>query len=454
LYSLNPVALRQGAFDALHPLQHENHSLEYLPGAPVSQVYEKQEQEVTNLRTGTGRDLTADSRNKPSFIPLATSQDHSASQYSALSRMAASPVSHKHNPPVTSIDSVQPHIQVSMENYTKQQHSVMPTAVSVPQLPHNGHVPLVYPYSGSTSVDHGMPGHGQISSNIVMYPPSQAHFTQARNREATTSKPQPIVTGVPNIPLVQNQSAPPGTTVMHTGSSSVSPLYSSHLQMAGQPSINAQVQVQTSQSAGDQQPAVFNTIQPMPGVPQEFPQGIPKPPQAASHRLSHEMPPAGLEEDSRLSSPRYVKNPESIRQGAAAAAAVTSAELSDLKENQEQPPRQVYVQAAPKMEHASKSQGFVPVSRGMIGGLPANHQLRERLQNLANRQKTSTGKTGSWDVGSAHQNKGESKKGKVHVQILSSAMTWKKLKGKVCIQAKSTLTMRPPCLHGRNLTYI
>ena len=411
LYSVNPVALKQGGLDALHPSQYENHGLEYLPGAPVSDA---NEQEVTK-RTGTGRDLTADSRNKPSFIPLATSQDHITSQYPALSRMAASPVSHKHNPPVTSSGSVQPHIQLSMEEYAKQQQSVVPTALQVPQLPHNGHVPLVYPYSGSTSVGYGMPGHGQISSNIVMYPPSQVHFTQSSNREATTTQPQTTVPGVPSIhvPLMQNQSAPPGTQVVQAGSSSASPLYSSYQQMPGQPSINAQVQVQTAQPAVSQQPAVFNTMQPMPSVLQGLnPQEIPKPPQAASHRLSHEMPPAGPEEESRLTSPGHFENPESTGQGAAAV--VTSAEVSDSKHNQAQPPRQVYVQTAPKMDHASKSR----VSRGMIGGLPANQQLRERLQNLANRQKTLTGKTGSQVVDSAHQNKGESKEGKVHVHMI------------------------------------
>lgn len=409
MYSLNPAALKQD----------ENQSLEYLPGAPVSHAYEKQEQEVTT-RTGTGRDLTADSRNKPSFIPLATSQDHNMSQYSALSRKAASPVtvSRKHNPPMTSSGSVQPHIQLSMEGYTKQQQSVVPTAV---QFPHNRHVPLVYPYSGPTGVDYGMPGHGQISSNIVMYPPSQVHFSQPSSREATSTQPQTTVSGAPNIhvPLIQNPPAPPGT--VHTGSSSTSPLYSSHQQMLEQPSINAQVQVQTVQPAVSQQPAVFDTMQPMPGVPQVFPQGIPKPLQG----LPHEMPPAGTEEDSRLTPPKHFKNPESRGLGAAAgtsAVTVTSAEVSDSKHNQMQPPQQVYVQAAPKMDYATKSR----VSRGMIGGLSANHQLRERLQNLANRQKTSTGKIGSQDVRSAHQNKGESKEGKVHVHILSSAITWRK----------------------------
>ena len=418
MYSLNPVALRQGGLDALHPSQHENQSFEYLPGAPVSHASEKQEQDVTK-RTGTVRDLIADSRNKPSFIPLATSQDHNTSQYSALSRMAASPVSHKHNPPVTSSGSVQPHIQLSMEEYVKQPQSAVPTTLQVPQLPQNGHVPLGYPYSGSTTVDYGMPGHGQISSNIVMYPPSQVHFTQSSNREATTTQPQTTVPGVPGIhvPLMQNQSAPPGTQVVHAGSSSASPLYSSHQQMPGQLSINAQVQVQSTQPAVSQQPAVFNTLQPMPGVPQGLnPQEIPKPPQAASHRLSHEMPPTGPEEESRLTSPRHFENPEST--GQVAAAAVTSAEVSDSKHNQAQPPRQVYVQTAPKMDQAPKSR----VSRGMIGGLPANHQLRERLQNLANRQKTLTGKTGSQDVGGAHQNKRESKEGKVHVHIFSPAI--------------------------------
>lgn len=414
MYSINPAALKQD----------ENQSLEYLPGAPVSHAYEKQEQEVTT-RTGTGRDLTADSRNKPSFIPLATSQDHNMSQYSALSRKAASPVTvaHKHNPPMTSSGSVQPHIQLSMEDYTKQQQSVVPTAVQVPQFPHNRHVPLVYPYSGPTSVDYGMPGHGQISSNIVMYPPSHVHFSQPSSREATTTQPQTTVSGAPNIhvPLIQNPPAPPGTQEIHTGSSSTSPLYSSHQQMLEQPSINAQVQVQTAQPAVSQQPAVFDTMQPMPGVPQVFPQGIPKPPQG----LPHEMPPAGTEEDSRLTPPKHFKNPESRGLGAAAgtsAVTLTSAEVSDSKHNQMQPPQQVYVQAAPKMDYATKSR----VSRGMIGGLSANHQLRERLQNLANRQKTSTGKIGSQDVRSAHQNKGESKEGKVHVHILSSAITWRK----------------------------
>ena len=317
---------------------------------------------------------------------------------------------------MTSSGSVQPQIQLSMEDYTKQQQSVVPAAVQVPQLPHNGHVPLVYPYSGQTGVDYGMPGHGQISSNIVMYPPSQVHFTQASNREAMTRQPQTIVPGVSyiHVPLIQNQPAPPGKQMVHTGSSPASPLYSSHQQMPGQPSINAQVQVQTAQPAVSQQRAVFDTMQPMPGVPQGFSQGIPKPPQGVSHRLSHEMPPAGPEEDSRLTSPRHFKNPETIGQGAAAATVavtVTSAEVSDSEHNQVQPPQQVHVQAAPKMDHASKSR----VSRGKVGGLPANHQLRERLQNLANRQKTLTGKPGSQDVGSVHQSKGESKEGKVHV---------------------------------------
>ena len=407
--------MRQGAFDALHPSQHENHSLEYLPEAPVSQAYEKQEQEVTKT-TGSGRDLAADSRNKPSLIPLATSQDHNMPHHSALSRMAGSPVSHKHNPPVTSSSYMQPHVQSSMEDYNTQQHSqsVVPTVVPATQLPHNGHVPLMYPYSASFSLDHGMPNHGQISSSIVMYPPSQAHFTQASNRQATTTQPQTIVPGVPNIhvPLIQDQLAPPGSKVVSTQSSSASPLYSSHQQLPGKPSMNAPVQVQTAQPPVGQQSAVFDTMQPMPGVPQ----GIPIPPQAASHRLSHEMPPARPEEDSRLTSPRHFKNPEPIRQGAAAAA-VTSTDVSDLKENQEHPPQPVYIQAAPKMEHASKFRGFTPVSRAMIGGLPANHQLRERLQNLANRQKTSAGKTGSQVAVNVQHNKGESKEGKVYVFV-------------------------------------
>lgn len=403
LYSLNPVALKEGAVDVLHPLQHENHGLEYLPGAPVSQADEKQQQESTE-RTGADGDLTADSRNKPSFM----------SQYSAWNRMAASPVFHKHNPVVISSSSVQPGLQDT--GNSKQQQSMMPTVAPVPQLPHNGHAPLVYPYSGSSSLNNEMPGHGHISSNIVMYPPSQVYYTQATSREATTSKPHSIVPGVPNRLPVQNQHAPPGTKVVHTVSSSVSPLYSSRQQMAGKASINAQVQIETAQPAVSEQPDVFNTMQPMPGVPQGLPQG--KTAQAASPRLSHEVPSAYPQEDSRLASPNQVKNPESIRQGAAA---VTSVKASDLKHKQEQPPRQVHVQPA------SKSRGFAPVSRTMIGGLPANHQLRERLQNLANRQKTLTGKSGDQNFGSVHQNKGESKEGNVHAHLLSFGIIYKKL---------------------------
>ena len=171
LYGLNPVSLKEGAVDVLHPLQHENHGLEYLPGAPISHAHEKQEQESTE-RTGADGDLTADSRNKPSFM----------SQYSAWNRMAASPVFHKHDPVVISSSSVQPGLQ----DNSKQQQSMVPTVAPVPQLPHNGHAPLVYPYSGSNSLNNEMPGHGHISSNIVMYPPSQVQYTQASIREATT----------------------------------------------------------------------------------------------------------------------------------------------------------------------------------------------------------------------------------------------------------------------------
>jgi len=387
LYSLNPVALREGPVDVLHPSQHENQGLEYLPGAPVSQAHEKQEQQATE-RTGADGDLTADSRNKPSFM----------SQYSAWNRMAASPVFHKHDPVVISSSSVQPGLQ----DNSKQQQSVVPTIAPVPQLPHNGHAPLVYPYSGSSSLNNEMPGHGHVSSNIVMYPPSQVYYTQASSREATTSKPHSIVPGVPNRLPVQNQPAPPGTKVVHTVSSSVSPLYSSCQQMAGKPSINAQVQIETAQPAVSQQPDIFNTMQPMHSVPQGLPQG--KPSQAASPRLSHEVPPAYPQEDSRLAFPDQLKNPESVRQGGGP---VTSVKASDLKHNQEEPPRQVHVQPA------SKSRGFAPVSRTMIGGLPANHQLRERLQNLANRQKT--------------LNKGESKEGEVHSHLLSFGIMYKKL---------------------------
>ncbi|XP_078354635.1 uncharacterized protein LOC144639223 isoform X2 [Oculina patagonica] len=401
LYSLNPVALKKEAFDALNPTQHENQSLEYLPGAPVPQAHRNQEQE--RIGNSTGRDFTEDTKNKPSFIPLATFEDQTVSQYSALNRMTtSSQVSQADNQPIKSSNAGQPHTQISTEDYTKPPHSVAaPTAASVHQLLHNGHVPLVYPNSGLASANYGMPGHGQISSNIVMYPPSQVHFTQAGDRGATTVRPQMSAPGVPGIPAVQSEPVPPGFRVVHTGPPIASPLYSPHRQTPGQSGSNVQMQVQSGQ------PAVLNTMQPMPSVPQ----GNPQPHQPASLSLSQEIPPTVSQEDPRLASATHSKKSESTRQ---AGAVVTSGEASDLLHGQQQPSWQFHAQPAPKMEQASKSRGFAPVSRAMIGAIPANHQLRERLQNLANRQKTLTAKSGEQDVGSVQQKKGEGRGVAVH----------------------------------------
>lgn len=391
------MALKKGAFDALNPTQHENHSLEYLPGAPVPQPHKKQERFGENA----GRDFTADTRNKPSFIPLATSQEQGMSQGSALNRMATSLQGPQADiQPVKSSGSMQQDAQVStVKDFTQPHHSVAITAASVHQVPHNGHVLLGYTNSKSTSDNYGMPGHGQISSNIVMYPPSQFHFTQAGNREATAVR-SIQVPNVLGMPPVQNQSVPSDTRVVHTEPSTASSLHSPHQQMLGQSGSNTQVQLQSGQSATLY---AMPTMQQVPGngVPQE----VAIPHQAASLGLSQDMPAAVPQEDSRLAgSPKHFKKPESIRQGGAAL--MPSEASSNALHGQQQPSRQVYTQLAPKIEHVSKPRGFAPVSRAVIGALPANHQLRERLQNLANRQKTLTAKSGEQDIGSVEQSKG------------------------------------------------
>jgi len=75
----------------------------------------------------------------------------------------------------------------------------------------------------------------------------------------------------------------------------------------------------------------------------------------------------------------------------------TQAATSDMPQQHQQPLQQVQSQPTAKLEQPSKSRGFVPVSKGMTGGLPA-HQLRERLQNLANRQKSLAAKNSEQDV--------------------------------------------------------
>lgn len=383
------MALKQGAFDALNP--RENHSLGYLPGAPVPQVHNTRDQERIE-HSSTSRDFTADTRNKPSFIPLATSQhDQYVPQASDIHRMPASSqqVSQAYTQPVNSSRETSVHGFTDPENYTV----VAPSAASVHQLPHNGYVPSLYRDSESTSVNNGiMTGHGQISSNIVMYPPSQVHFTQAGSRERESVAGNPHMTlSKPSIPPVRNQPTPEGITI---GTSTAPPLYSPHQLTPGQSVSNAQAQV-------PDQPAGSNTMEPMPGGPQGF--AIPA--QGGSPRLSQAMPPP---DDSRLASPNHSKKPESTRQ-------ITSSETSGLShQQQQQPPLQVHAQPAPQLEQVPKSRGFAPISRTMIGGLPASQQLRERLQNLANRQRSMVARSVDQDIGSVHQhNLGEGREGKI-----------------------------------------
>ena len=251
------MALKKRGFDALHvhPMYDENQNLEYLPGAPVSQDHEKGEQK--GIGKSMGRDLTEDNSYRPSFIPVATTQDQDVPLYTTVDRMARTSQqdSQADNQPVSSSDSMNGNTLASLENYSReQQHSMATTASSVSQ---NGYVPLAYQDSGSTHINHGMPSHG----HIVMYPPSQVTFTHAGRRETSTVQPQLIAAGIPtkpHIPPVQHQlvQASSSTKVVPSGPSTP-PSHSPHQRK--------QDQVQSHQ------PTVVNAIEPRPGGPQGFP---------------------------------------------------------------------------------------------------------------------------------------------------------------------------------------
>ena len=251
------MALKKRGFDALHvhPMYDENQNLEYLPGAPVSQDHEKGEQK--GIGKSMGRDLTEDNSYRPSFIPVATTQDQDVPLYTTVDRMARTSQqdSQADNQPVRSSDSMNGNTLASLENYSRgQQHSMASTASSVSQ---NGYVPLAYQDSGSTHINHRMPSHG----HIVMYPPSQVTFTHAGRREASTVHPQLIAAGIPtkpHIPSVQHQlvQASSSTKMVPSGPSTP-PSHSPH-QLK-------QDQVQSHQ------PTVVNAMEPRPGGPQGFP---------------------------------------------------------------------------------------------------------------------------------------------------------------------------------------
>ena len=424
LYSLNPVALNQGSFDVLHPRLDENHNLEYLPGA--RQAHNGREQEMTG--NGAGSDLIT----QASFIPLATSQGQGIPQYPSMHRADTS--------------------QVSQGSQITQ-----------------GNFEPVHTY-GDTKT-----GHGQIGSNILMYPPSQGPNMQVKNiamphmsTTASKSVGQPATSAAPQVrseavslngnvgysatstvPLVRNEpaslssaggqlatfTAAPGRTEAVSLSSMVeqpatftaAPVRTEAVSlssMVGQPAtLTAPLQVRSEsallRSTGmSTAQFLYNPYQHLPGQVDSNVQAHVKP----DHPVSRSTEPPSISRGIPTLQAAPIRSlqtmpcaapsdPTTTRQLGSA----TQAATSDMPQQHQQPLQQVQSQPTAKLEQPSKSRGFVPVSKGMTGGLPA-HQLRERLQNLANRQKSLAAKNSEQDVCSVSsilQSRGGTKEGKV-----------------------------------------
>ena len=461
LYNLNPVALKRGALDQAS----ENHNLEYLPRVPMPWAQNTAEQPnphgtVTLQGSSQGHNQPqhshSDTMKQPSFIPLADSQgSHSSLQLVNQSR--------NHHLPVQS------NVQVTIGNGNDQQRFVTPMSVPDHDLPHNGHATLVYNNSVPPSAMHyGVTSNNQPSSNIVMYPPSQASLSEpqmsipsapgkrpsvlpVRNQSthhssvavplATSTVPpvrnestslisrsegvgtapsgrsEPIQFGSMEISTVsqpRQESVPTSSTVGVSGTStalplgnkpvhvttvtSTAPLYSSHQHPPGQSVSGTLLQTQVGK-------AVSRSLEPT--QPSSISQGV------RLTTVSEAVP------RSAASGPGHTVQAVSIPPGKTS---------HTLHQHQHQPSQQNDAVPSVRPQHLLKPNGFAPFSRTMAGSLPAGHQLRERLQNLANRQKTLAVK-GDQNVGSlvpVGQGKGETREGKVQgVHDLQNSFTAK-----------------------------
>ena len=445
LYNLNPVALKRGALDQAS----ENHNLEYLPRVPMPWAQQPNPHgTVTSQGSSHGQNQRqhshSDTMKQPSFIPLADSQGtHSSLQHVNQSR--------NHHLPVQS------NVQVTIGNGNDQQRFVTPMAVPDHDLPHNGHATLVYNNSVPPStMYYGVTSNNQLSSNIVMYPPSQAplsvpqmsipsalgkrpsvlparnqstHHSSAAVHLATSTVPpvrnestslisrsegtgtvssgrsepiqfsgmemstvsQPRQESVPtsNTAGVSGTSSalPLGNKPVHatTVTTSTAPLYSSHQHLPGQSVSSALLQTQVGK-------AVSRSLDPT--QPSNISQGV------RLTTMSEAVPHVAA------SGPRHTVQAVTIPPGKTAHA---------LHQHQHQPSQQNDVEPSVRPQHPLKPNVFAPFSRTTAGSLPAGHQLRERLQNLANRQKTLAVKSDQ-NVGSlvpTGQGKGETREGKV-----------------------------------------
>ena len=450
LYNLNPVVLKRGTLDQAS----ENHNLEYLPRVPMPWAQNTAQQ--PNLQHGTVTSQGSSHRHKqpqhshsdtmkqPSFIPLADSQgSHSSSHLVNQSR--------NHHLPVQS------NVQVTTGNANcDQQRFVTPMSVPDHESPRNGHATLVYNNSVPPSAMHyGVTSNNQPSSNIVMYPPSQAPLSVPQMSIPSVSGKRPSVVPVRNqsthhssvavhlatstVPSVRTESTslisrsegvgtassgrseliqfggvetstvsqprqelvptsstagvsgvsaalPLGNKPVHvtTVVTSTAPLYSSHQHLPGQSVSGALLQTQVGK-------AVSRSLDPT--QPSSISQGV------RLTTVSEAVPHVAA------SGPRHTVQAVTIPPGKTSHA---------LHQHQHQPSQQNDAEPSVRPQHPLKPNSFAPFSRTTAGSLPAGHQLRERLQNLANRQKTLAVKSDQ-NVGSlvpTGQGKGETREGK------------------------------------------
>ena len=339
--------------------------------------------------------------------------------------------------------------------------------MSVPDhdLPHNGHATLVYNNNSvpPSAMHYGVTSNNQPSSNIVMYPPSQASLSEPQMSIPSAPGKRPSVLPVRNqsthhlatstVPPVRNEStslisrsegtgtAPSGRSEliqfggmeMSTASqqrqesvptssiagvlgtsaalplgnkpvhvttvvTSATPLYSSHQHPPGQSVSSALLQTQVGK-------AVSRSLEPT--QPSSISQGV------RLTTVSEAVPRIAA------SGPGHTVQTVTVPPGKTSHA---------VHQHQHQPSQQNDAEPSVRSQHPLKPNGFAPFSRTTAGSLPASHQLRERLQNLANRQKSLAVKSDQ-NVGSlvpTGQGKGETREGKVQgVHDLQNSFTAK-----------------------------
>ena len=451
------MALKQGVLDQAS----ENHNLEYLPRVPVPWAQNTAEQPnthgtVTLQGSSQGHNQPqyshSDTMKQPSFIPLADSQgSHSSLQQVNQSR--------NHHLPVHS------NVQVTTGNANGQQRFVTPMSVPDHDLPHNGHATLVYNNNSvpPSAMHYGVTSNNHPSSNIVMYPPSQASLSEPQMSIHSAPGKRPSILPVRNqsthhlatstVPPVRNESTslisrsegegtvssgrsepiqfsgmemstvsqprqesvpmsntagvsgtsaalPLGNKPVHvtTVVTSATPLYSSHQHPPGQSVSSALLQTQVGK-------VVSRSLEPT--QPSSISQGV------RLTTVSEAVPRIAA------SGPGHTVQTVTVPPGKTSHA---------VHQHQHQPSQQNDAEPSVRPQHPLKPNGFAPFSRTTAGSLPAGHQLRERLQNLANRQKSLAVKSDQ-NVGSlvpTGQGKGETREGKVQgVHDLQNSFTAK-----------------------------